>query len=156
MRRPHPAAPRDAPSRSLRSPSSPLGSAWLQRSSYKELRGAKLTYARIVDFVEDETAPGGPVITDLWWLDQAAASLADSRRFFVVSDAEQAAEVLHRLSEAREPAITLLRHPVDSPGPVSAWLARSCYTFESGARQRRRAHRHSAQALLQPVSCFAN
>jgi len=106
------------------------GSAWLQRSSYKELRGAKLTYARLVDFVEDETAPGGPVITDLWWLDQAVASLADSRRFFVVTGAEQAAEVLHRLSEAREPAITLLRHPVDSPGPVSAWLARSCYTFD--------------------------
>jgi hypothetical protein len=106
------------------------GSAWLQRSSYKELRGAKQTYARLVDFIEDETAPGRPVVTDLWWLDQAAASLADSRRFFVVADAEQAAEVLHRLSEAREAEITLLRHPVDSPGPVSAWLARSCYGYE--------------------------
>jgi hypothetical protein len=106
------------------------GSAWLQRSSYKELRGAKLTYARMVDFVESETAPGRAVVTDLWWLDQAAASLANSRRFFVVADAAQAAEVLHRLSEAREPQVTLLRHPVDSTGPVSAWLARSCYEFE--------------------------
>jgi len=48
----------------------------------------------------------------------------------VVADATQAAEVVHRLSEAHEPEITLLRHPVDSPGPVSAWLARSCYVFE--------------------------
>jgi hypothetical protein len=106
------------------------GSAWLQRSSYKELRGAKLTYARMIDFVETETAPGRAVVTDLWWLDQAAASLADSRRFFVVTDAGQAAEVLHRLSEAREPQVTLLRHPVDSTGAVSDWLARSCYQFE--------------------------
>ena len=106
------------------------GSAWLQRSSYKELRGAKLTYARMVDFVAAETDPGRAIVTDLWWLDQSAASLADSRRFFVVTDAAQAAEVLRRLSDAHEPAVTLLRHPVDSPGPVSAWLARSCYSFE--------------------------
>jgi hypothetical protein len=106
------------------------GCAWLQRSSYNELRGTKLTYARLVDFVEAETAPGRAVVTDLWWLDQAAASLTDSRRFFVVADATQAAEVLHRLSDAHEPEITLLRHPVDSPGPVSAWLARSCYSFD--------------------------
>ena len=106
------------------------GSAWLQRSSYKELRGAKQTYARMVDFVEAETAPGRAVVTDLWWLDQAAASLADSRRFFVVADATQAAEVMHRLSEAHEPEVTVLRHPVDSPGPLSAWLTRSCYSFD--------------------------
>lgn len=106
------------------------GSAWLQRSSYKELRGAKQTYARMVDFVEAETAPGRAVVTDLWWLDQSAASLADSRRFFVVADATQAAEVMHRLSEAHEPEVTVLRHPVDSPGPLSAWLTRSCYLFD--------------------------
>jgi CDP-diglyceride synthetase len=107
-----------------------IGSAWLQRAAYKELRGSKLTYARMVDFVEHETAPGRPVVTDLWWLDQAAASLADSRRFFVVDDPEEAAEVVHRLSEAGEPTVTLIRHPVDSPGHYSAWLARSCYAFE--------------------------
>ena len=61
-----------------------IGSAWLQRAAYKELRGSKLTYLRMVDFVGHETAAGRAVVTDLWWLDQAAASLADSRRFFVV------------------------------------------------------------------------
>jgi hypothetical protein len=107
-----------------------VGSAWLQRAAYKELRGSKLTYARLVDFVEQETAPGRPVVTDISWLDQAAASLADSRRFFVVTDAEEASEVVHRLNEAHEPAVTLVRHPVDSPGPFTTWLARSCYAFE--------------------------
>jgi hypothetical protein len=107
-----------------------VGSAWLQRAAYKELRGSKLTYARLVDFVEFETAPGRPVVTDLWWLDQVAASIADSRRFFVVSDADQASEVVHRLNEAKEPSITLIRHPVDSPGPFTEWLVRSCYAFE--------------------------
>ena len=106
------------------------GSAWLQRAAYKELRGAKITYARLVDFLEYETSPGRPIVTDLWWLDQVAASLADSRRFFVVADADQASEVVHRLNEAKEPSITLIRHPVDSPGPFTAWLVRSCYAFE--------------------------
>jgi hypothetical protein len=106
-----------------------IGSAWLQRAAYKELRGAKQTYERLVAFVEHETAAGRPVVTDLWFLDQVAASLADSRRFFVVRDAGEASEVLHRLSEAREQAVTLLRSPVDSPGPFTAWLTRSCYTF---------------------------
>jgi hypothetical protein len=107
-----------------------VGSAWLQRAAYKELRGSKLTYARMVGFVEYETAPGRPVVTDLWWLDQAAASIADSRRFFVVDDVEEASEVVHRLSQAGEPTITLIRHPVDSPGHFTAWLERSCYAFE--------------------------
>ena len=107
-----------------------IGSAWLQRAAYKELRGAKLTYERLVAFVEHETEPGRPVVTDLWFLDQVAASLADSRRFFVVTDTGEASEVLHRLSEAREQAVTLLRSPIDSPGPFTAWLARSCYTFD--------------------------
>ena len=107
-----------------------IGSAWLQRAAYKELRGSKLTYLRMVDFVGHETAAGRAVVTDLWWLDQVAASLADSRRFFVVTDPEDAAEVVHRLSVAGEPTVTLIRHPVDSPGHYSAWLARSCYRFE--------------------------
>ena len=47
-----------------------------------------------------------------------------------MADAGEASEVLHRLSEAREPAITFLRSPVDSPGPFTTWLTRSCYAFD--------------------------
>jgi hypothetical protein len=110
-----------------------IGSAWLQRAAYKELRGAKQTYARLVEFVQSETAAGRAVVTDLWWVDQIAASLAQSRRFFFASDADAAADVLRRLSEAGEREVTLIRSPVDSPGHFTLWLKDSCYT---GGRER--------------------
>jgi uncharacterized membrane protein YgcG len=104
-----------------------LGSAWIQRSAYKELRGAKLTYARLVDFVEREVPAGGYAVTDLWWLDQAAASLTDTRRFLYVATATAAANALQRLDREGEPGVTLVRSRVESEGPSEPWLERTCY-----------------------------
>jgi hypothetical protein len=106
-----------------------VGAIWLQRSAYNELRGAKVTSARMVDFIGAHTTPAGAVVTDLSWVAQAAAALATSRRFYVVSTPDQAAEALARLSQAGEPGVTLLRSPIDSPGPFSEWLVDTCFTF---------------------------
>jgi hypothetical protein len=108
-----------------------VGSVWLQRAAYRELRGSKLTYARLVDFVERHAPPGRAVVTDLWWVDQVAASLTDSRRFFSVTTPEMAADALRRLDESGEPAVTLLRSPIDSPGHFTDWTKGTCYQFES-------------------------
>jgi hypothetical protein len=106
-----------------------IGSIWLQRSAYRELRGSKLTYARMVGFVEAHTAPGGYVVTDLWWLDQVAASLATTRQFLVVSNLEAAAAAMNRLNAAGEAAVTLVRSPVDSLGTIDDWLRGTCYAL---------------------------
>lgn len=105
-----------------------LGSAWIQRSAYKELRGAKLTYARMVDFVARETPPGRYVVTDIWWLDQVAASLADSRQFLFAPSPAAASDALQRLSQAGEPAVTLIRSRVESSGAFEPWLEGTCYS----------------------------
>jgi hypothetical protein len=108
-----------------------VGSLWLQRAAYRELRGSKLTYARLVDFVEHHAPPGRAVVTDLWWVDQVAASLADSRRFFSVTTPDMGAEALRLLDHSGEPAVTLLRSPVDSPGHFTDWTKGTCYQFDS-------------------------
>jgi len=46
------------------------------RAAYRQLRGTKLGYGRIVDLIATTTAPGEFVVTDLWWLDQVAAATA--------------------------------------------------------------------------------
>jgi hypothetical protein len=104
-----------------------LGSAWVQRAAYLRLRGAKLTYARMVDFVAREAPAGGYVVTDIWWLDQAAAAIADTRRFLYVPDAGRAAFVMGLLDRAGEQRVTLLRSRVESPGAFEPWLERTCY-----------------------------
>ena len=104
-----------------------VGSVWLQRAAYRELRGSKLTYARLVGFVEEHTVPGGYVVTDLWWLDQVAASLATTRQFLFVPNLEAAGTAMRRLNEAGEAGVTLVRSPVDSLGTVDEWLTGTCY-----------------------------
>jgi hypothetical protein len=105
-----------------------LGSAWIQRSAYKELRAAKMTYARLVDFVAREVPPGAYAVTDLWWLDQVAASLTDSRRMLYVADPNAAAGALTRLDRISETNVTLIRSRMESSGSADSTLAGTCYT----------------------------
>jgi hypothetical protein len=109
-----------------------LGSAWIQRAAYKELRAAKTTYARLVDFVGLEVQPGGYAITDLWWLDQAAASLSESRHFLYVADANAAADALRRLDRIAEPNVVLVRSRVESAGSLDMALQDTCYVEDAG------------------------
>ena len=71
--------------------------------------------------------PGGYVVTDLWWLDQVAASLATTRQFLFVPNLEAAGTAMRRLNEAGEAGVTLVRSPVDSLGTVDEWLTGTCY-----------------------------
>ena len=50
-------------------------------TAYRQLRSAKATYGRVVDFVARNTQPGAPVVTDVWWLDQIASSAVNRRTF---------------------------------------------------------------------------
>ena len=42
-----------------------IGSAWIQRTAYEELRGAKLAYGRVLAMVRDEVPVGASAVTDL-------------------------------------------------------------------------------------------
>lgn len=97
-----------------------------QRSAYKELRAAKTTYQRIVDFVERQSTPDGYVLTDLWWLDQVAAALYPKPTMLYVDDRSRAREALHLLSSARARDVTIVRSEAESgPERIAEWLEQS-------------------------------
>lgn len=102
------------------------GCLWIQRSAYRQLRGAKLTYGRVVDFVAAEVAPDGYIVTDLWWLDQIAAAATSERQLVYTPDSEAGHAVMRRLSEEVVPIVTVIRSRSESPD-VSAWADGTCY-----------------------------
>jgi hypothetical protein len=103
-----------------------LACIWIQRSAYRELRGTKSMYGRVADFVSNEVAPGGCIVSDLWWLDQIAASATSERRLIYVPSAADAHAVMHRLSRSVVPIVTVIRSESESPD-LSAWREDTCY-----------------------------
>jgi hypothetical protein len=103
-----------------------LASLWTQRAAYRELRGAKSTYGQVVDFVAKEAAPGGWIVSDLWWLDQIAASATSERRLMYVPNPADAHAVMQRLSRAVVPIVTVIRSESESPD-TGAWRDDTCY-----------------------------
>jgi hypothetical protein len=99
---------------------------WIQRSAYRQLRGTKLTYGRAVDFVVNQVAPGGVIVTDLWWLDQIAASAISDRHLVYVPTAADGRAVMQRLNRAVVPIVIVIRSESDSPD-VSPWREDTCY-----------------------------
>jgi hypothetical protein len=99
---------------------------WIQRVGYRELRGAKRTYSRVLDFVRREVPSGGNAVTDLWWLDQVAAAATADRRILYSPDVEAVRDILRRLTEVGVDAVTLFYSRDESPLGGS-WLADGCF-----------------------------
>jgi 4-amino-4-deoxy-L-arabinose transferase-like glycosyltransferase len=103
-----------------------LGSVWVQRSAYRRLRGTKATYGRVVDFVANEVAPGGYVVTDLWWLDQIAAAATSERQLVYARDSADGHAAMKRLSDSTVPIVSVIRSASESPD-LAAWADDTCY-----------------------------
>jgi hypothetical protein len=99
---------------------------WVQRTAYRQLRGTKATYGRVVDFVARNGEPGDPVVTDAWWLDQLAASALDRRTLLFAGEPKTGADIVQRLSDARVPSVTVVRSREESRG-LEPWIGNSCY-----------------------------
>jgi hypothetical protein len=105
------------------------GAVWIARSGYRELRGAKLTYGRVLDLVRAEVASGGYAITDLWWLDQvAAAATGDRTILFAATPADRAA-ILEQLRDGGAATVTAFFSRDESP-VADAWTRAACYDIE--------------------------
>jgi hypothetical protein len=92
-----------------------LGLALLvQRDGYREIRGTKRIYGRILEFVKSETSPGSTVITDLWWLDQVVAAL-DDRQILYAPSLEARRDILQRLDLANADGAVIVRSRNESP-----------------------------------------
>jgi hypothetical protein len=103
-----------------------LATLWVQRTAYRQLQGTKAMYGRIVDFVAAQTPAHGYVVTDLWWLDQVAASVTANRQMLFASDEETGRGIVQRLSDHVVPTITVLRSASESPD-TGNWIGTSCY-----------------------------
>jgi hypothetical protein len=106
-----------------------LGSAWIQRSAYRQLRGTKSMYGRMADFVAREVPAGGYAVTDLWWLDQIAAAVTADRTILFVPGPDQTLDAIGRLDRARIGSVTIIRSRDESPEP-GASNGSTCYQEE--------------------------
>jgi hypothetical protein len=102
------------------------GGIWIQRSAYRELRGSKLTYGSLVDFVASKVAPGGYLVTDLWWLDQVAAAATKDRQVLYAPDLASGRGAMQRLDRTVVPTVTVIRSRTES-ADVGAWAENTCY-----------------------------
>ena len=105
-------------------------SLWVQRAAYRQLRGTKAAYGGIVDFVAANTEAGGNVVTDVWWLDQLAASALGHQNVLFAGSADTGRAVVRRLSDATVPSLTVFRSREEST-TGDAWTTDTCY-FEEG------------------------
>ncbi len=93
----------------------------VQRSAYKNLRGSKQAYARLLEFVERCTASGGYVVTDLWWLPQVTAALYPTRTVLFADSSAAARRALALL--AGEANVSVVRSALESPpDSLDSWL----------------------------------
>jgi hypothetical protein len=103
-----------------------FGSAWIQRSAYRQLRGTKLMYGRMADFVAREVPPGGYAVTDLWWLDQIAAAVTADRTILFAPSPDRTLEAIGRLDRAQIGSVTIIRSRDESREP-GALNGGTCY-----------------------------
>lgn len=104
-------------------------SIWATRGAYRELRGAKQYYARLVDEVASRTDDGAYVMTNVWWFDQICASLYPSRTILFAETAEEAGPAIRRLQQAGVRSV-MLAWSREETAPMNDVLAGSCYAID--------------------------
>jgi hypothetical protein len=136
-----------------------LGSLAVQRNSYRgELRVTKRIHARIVDRLRMEARDTHYILSDLWWLDQLAASEYRARTFLLADDLAEAREAMRRLEEAGAPPVLIVRSGAESRREATTdWLEGTCYVVERTALLSDRALQFSEAVCRTPeegeISC---
>ena len=97
------------------------------RAAYRELRGAKNVYARIVAATDSLTRPGEPIVTNVWWFDQVVAPLYGTRTFLYVPDRTNVVETLRELAAAGERNIALVWTKEPEGELLNTASSGSCY-----------------------------
>jgi hypothetical protein len=106
-----------------------LGALLTSRAAYREIRGAKHSYARIVDATTRLTKPGEPIVTNVWWFDQITAALYGTRPFFYTGDLSAANETLRDLSAADQQHLSIVWSKDPGSEPLDSAAEGTCYRF---------------------------
>jgi len=83
--------------------------------------------------VADQSREHQVIVTDLWWLDQVAAKLSDSRTFLYAARGDQQRDVVAALEGARVPDVLAVASATESSARPAEWFAGSCYRAERSA-----------------------
>jgi hypothetical protein len=97
------------------------------RAAYRELRGSKQAYARIVSTTAALTSPGEVILTNVWWFDQIAAPLHGTRTFLYADSHRVAAEILGKLMTARITRATLVTTMEEGGEVLDPAIAGTCF-----------------------------
>ena len=104
------------------------------RAAYRELRGSKRAYARIVSTAATVTSPGEVLLSNVWWLDQIAAPLYGTRTFLYADSQQTATGILRELTEARIDKATLVTTMEEGGEALDRALAGTCFQI-TGTRE---------------------
>ena len=105
------------------------GSLMITRHAYRDLRGTKRIYSELVARIDDGRRGARYVQTDVWWVDQVAASLYGDVTFLSTRDQGAARLTLRTLQEAGidEVAVVAATAPTGMNSLVDA-AKTTCYT----------------------------
>jgi hypothetical protein len=104
-----------------------VGALVTTRAAFRELRGAKNAYARIVDATDSLTKPRETIVTNVWWFDQIVAPLYGTRTFLYVPDRATAAQTLSDLAAAGTRNVALVWTKEPEGEPLNTAVNGSCY-----------------------------
>jgi hypothetical protein len=99
------------------------------RAAYRELRGSKREYGRIVSATASLTSPGDVILTNVWWFDSVTASLYGSRVFLYLASQSSARQALTELSNANVSGVTLVWTTEPSGESLEPAVAGTCFTL---------------------------
>ena len=77
-----------------------LAGCWTTRAAYRELRGTKQFYARLVEAVDRVVENGSVIVFSTWWFDQVVASLHSTRTFLYADSGPAGATIVGELQAA--------------------------------------------------------
>jgi hypothetical protein len=97
------------------------------RAAYRELRGSKRFYARVVSTATAVTSPEEVLLTNVWWFDQIAAPLYGTRTFLYANSPQTATEIVRQLTEARIGRVTLVTTKEEGGELLDDALAGTCF-----------------------------
>jgi hypothetical protein len=100
------------------------------RLAYRELRGSKQMYARLVAATESLTQPEAPIVFNVWWFDQVTASLHGRRTFLYVRSPSEASDLLRTLRGAGTASAALVWTDEPDGQSLAAAVAGTCFDLQ--------------------------
>jgi hypothetical protein len=99
------------------------------RAAYRELRGSKREYGRMVSATASLTSPGDVILTNVWWFDSVTASLYGSRVFLYLASQSSATQALTELSNANISRVNLVWTTEPGGESLEPAVAGTCFTL---------------------------